>query len=53
MTTNSNILAWETPWIEKSERLQSMGSQKVRFDLVNKQTKIAYTIPLTYTIAAK
>ena len=54
MATNSSILAWEIPWIEKTESLQSMGSQKVGFDLVNKQTtKIAYTISLTYMIAVK
>ena len=27
METHSNILAWETPWIEKSGRLQSMELQ--------------------------
>ena len=27
MTTHSSILAWETSWIEKPGRLQSMGSQ--------------------------
>ena len=54
MATNSSILAWEIPWIEKTESLQSMGSQKVGFDLVNKQTtKIAYTISLTYMIAVQ
>ena len=28
MATHSSILAWEIPWIEKPEGLQSMGSQK-------------------------
>ena len=30
MATHSSILAWRIPWIEKSDRLQSMGSQRVR-----------------------
>ena len=32
-TTHSNILAWEIPWTEESDRLQSMGSQKSRTQL--------------------
>ena len=32
MATHSSILAWRLPWIEKSGRLQSMGSQRVRQD---------------------
>ena len=28
MATHFNILAWETPWTEKPDRLQSMGSAK-------------------------
>ena len=28
--THSSILAWRIPWTEKSDRLQSMGSQRVR-----------------------
>ena len=30
MATHSSILAWRIPWIEKSDGLQSMGSQRVR-----------------------
>ena len=30
MANNSSILAWRIPWTEKSGRLQSMESQKVR-----------------------
>ena len=37
MATHSNILAWEIPWTEEPGRLQSMGSQRVRHDLVTKQ----------------
>ena len=28
MTTHSNILAWETPWIEEPGGLQPMGGHK-------------------------
>ena len=28
MTTYSGILAWEIPWTEESDGLQSMGLQK-------------------------
>ena len=30
MAVYSSILAWKTPWIEKPDGLQSMGSQRVR-----------------------
>ena len=33
MTTHSSILAWEIPWTEDSGRLQSMGSQRVGYNL--------------------
>ena len=32
LITHSSILAWEIPWIEEPDRLQSMGSQRVRHD---------------------
>ena len=32
MATHSNILAWKIPWTEEPGRLQSMGSQRVRYD---------------------
>ena len=32
MVTHSSILAWEIPWTEELGRLQSMGSQRVRYD---------------------
>ena len=32
MATLSSILAWESPWTEEPDRLQSMGSQRVRRD---------------------
>ena len=36
MATHSSILAWEIAWIEETGGLQSMGSQRVRHDLVTK-----------------
>ena len=32
MATHSSILAWRIPWTEDSDRLQSMGSQRVGQD---------------------
>ena len=37
MAPHSSILAWEIPWTEQHGRLQSMGSQRVRHNLVTKQ----------------
>ena len=34
MATHSSTLAWEIPWMEEPDRLQSMGSQRVRHDRV-------------------
>ena len=36
MATHASILAWEIPWIEELGGLHSMGSQRVRCDLVTK-----------------
>ena len=36
MATHSSILAWEIPWTEETGRLQSVGSQRVRHDLLTK-----------------
>ena len=30
--THSSTLAWKIPWMEDPDRLQSMGSQRVRHD---------------------
>ena len=35
--SGSSILAWEIPWTEEPDGLQSMGSQRVRHDLATKQ----------------
>ena len=37
MATHSSKLAWEITWTEEPGRLQSMGQQRVRHDLVMKQ----------------
>ena len=36
MAIHSSILAWKIPWTEKPGMLQSMGSPRVRHDLVTK-----------------
>ena len=42
MASHSRILAWDIPWTEKPDILQSMGSQRVRHDLVTKQERVFY-----------
>ena len=37
METHSSTLAWEIPWTEEPGGLQSMGSQRVRHDVVTDQ----------------
>ena len=37
MATHSSILAWRSSWTEEPGGLQSMGLQRVRYDLLNKQ----------------
>ena len=32
MAIHSSTLAWKIPWTEEADRLQSMGSQRVRQD---------------------
>ena len=32
LATHSSILAWRIPWTEESGGLQSVGSQRVRYD---------------------
>ena len=36
MATHSNILAWRILWTEEPGRLQSMGLQRVRYNLLTK-----------------
>ena len=37
MATHSSVLAWRIPWTEEPGGLQSMGSQRVRYDWATKQ----------------
>ena len=39
IATYSSILAWEIPRTEEPGRLQFMGSQRVRYNLVTKTNK--------------
>ena len=41
MATHPSILAWRTPWTEKAGGLQSMGSQRIRHDLMTEQEQHA------------
>ena len=43
MATQCSILAWEISWTEEPGRLQSMGSQRVEYDLATKQHYLLYT----------
>ena len=40
MATHSSILAWRIPWTEEPGGPQSMGSQRVRHNLVTKQQQV-------------
>ena len=42
MATHSSILAWKIPWTEESDRLQSMGLQRVGHDLATKPPPCVY-----------
>ena len=37
MATHYSFLAWEIPWAEAPDGLQSMGLQKVKHDLATEQ----------------
>ena len=34
---NGSVLAWEIPWTEGPGSLQTMGSQRIRYDLATEQ----------------
>ena len=42
IANHCSILAWEILWTEEPGGLQSMGSQRARYDLANKQQQ--YTV---------
>ena len=43
MATHSSILAWEIPWTEEPDRLQSMGSQRLRYECVTDHAHVHYS----------
>ena len=45
MATHSSILTQEIPWTEEPGGLQSMGSQRVRYDRAHTHT---HTLPSRY-----
>ena len=56
MATLSSILVWEIPWTEEPDRLQSMGSKRVRRDLATKQQHIVYAsahMPVVQVLSCK
>ena len=48
IVTRSSILAWEIPWTQEPGRLQSMGLQRIRHDLLTKQ-QLSTVVMLTMT----
>ena len=44
MATHSCMLAWEIPWTEEPDGLQSMGLQRVGQSLVTKQQLQVLTV---------
>ena len=47
MATHSSILAWKIQWTEDPDRLQCMGSQRVRHDWVTSFFSTGYTLATT------
>ena len=43
MATPASILAWELSQTEEPGRLQSMGLQRVRYDLKTQQEQLSYS----------
>ena len=57
MATHSSILAWKSPWTEEPGGLQSIGSQRVRYNWVaehahtqNNVNKFYFLMPFLKTI---
>ena len=56
MATLSGILVWEIPRTEEPNRLQSMGSERVRQDLATKQQCIVHAsahMPVVQVLSCK
>ena len=49
MVTHSSDLIWKIPWREEPGRLQSMGSYRVRHDLVTNNKELNCRWPLTFS----
>ena len=50
MATHSSIFAWKIPWTEDPGRLQSMGSQSLRHNLVAEHACIYLYIIVLFKI---
>ena len=54
MAIHSNILAWKIPWIEEPGGLQSMGSQRVRYNWVSSLSlHFLFSLNLTLLVLGK
>ena len=53
MATHSSILAWRIPWIDEAGRLQPVGSQKIRHDLVTIQQMHQADYKATYMMSTR
>ena len=51
MATHTSILTWRIPWTEESGELPSMGSQRVRHDLVIEQIQSQETGSMKHRLA--
>ena len=49
IATHSSILAWRIPWTEEPGGLHSLGSQRVRHNLVREQASISHYITGRWT----
>ena len=48
MATHSSVLAWKIPWTEEPGRLQSVGLQRVRYNLETKPPPPKYAKKFFY-----
>ena len=48
MAPHSSTLAWKIPWMEEPDGLQSMGSQRVIYNLATKQQQQQHSIVYRY-----
>ena len=46
MATHSSVLAWEMTWTDEPGGLQSMGSQRVRYELATEHISTSVSINL-------